>query len=246
MIDQLQVARGGGGHDLRAGQVDFGTARDRTLLDMAVLHINYDIETVNGVVYLIGIVQEEGELARVVGHASAIPGVRHVADHVIAQRSRAPSACTSRPPAHGMNVLWGLHVDPSWQRPFVSGCEKPQLSKRCSPDAWVDFRNHGDLPTGAGGGREALGLLRRGQRLAGTSVITASASRRRRGPWLTNSRIDERSNSLSRSATSPVTAGAAMSPSNRMQCRSCRFVSWRNHGVFGPVSRSDSVWMRKP
>ena len=38
------------------------------LLDMAVLHINYDIETVNGVVYLIGIVQEEGELARVVGH----------------------------------------------------------------------------------------------------------------------------------------------------------------------------------
>ena len=77
------------------------------LLDMAVLHINYDIETVNGVVYLIGIVQEEGELARVVGHASAIPGVRHVADHVIAQRSRAPSACTSRPPAHGMNVLWG-------------------------------------------------------------------------------------------------------------------------------------------
>ena len=37
------------------------------LLDMAVLHINYDIETVNGVVYLIGIVQEEGELARVAG-----------------------------------------------------------------------------------------------------------------------------------------------------------------------------------
>ena len=216
------------------------------LLDMAVLHINYDIETVNGVVYLIGIVQEEGELARVVGHASAIPGVRHVADHVIAQRSRAPSACTSRPPAHGMNMLWGLHVDPSWQRPFVSGCEKPQLSKRCSPDVGVDFWNHGDLPTGAGGGREALGLLRRGQRLAGISVITASASRRRRGPWLTNSRIDERSNPLSRAATSPATAGAAMSPSNRMQCRSCRFVSWRNHGVFGPVSRSNSVWMRKP
>ena len=48
--------------------------------------------------------------------------------------------------------------------------------------------------SGAGGGREALGLLRRGQRLAGISVITASASRRRRGPWLTNSRIDERSN----------------------------------------------------
>ena len=37
------------------------------LLDMAVLHINYDIETVNGVVYLMGIVQEEGELARVAG-----------------------------------------------------------------------------------------------------------------------------------------------------------------------------------
>ena len=59
------------------------------LLDMAVLHINYDIETVNGVVYLIGIVQEEGELARVVGHASAIPGVRHVADHVTAKITRA-------------------------------------------------------------------------------------------------------------------------------------------------------------
>ena len=74
---------------------------------MAVLHINYDIETVNGVVYLItvgeGTVrietvnggvsdrdrQEEGELARVAGHASAIPGVRHVADHVIAKITRA-------------------------------------------------------------------------------------------------------------------------------------------------------------
>ena len=119
VIDQLQVARGAGAMTYVRDRWISAQLETELLLDMAVLHINYDIETVNGVVYLIGIVQEEGELARVVGHASAIPGVRHVADHVIAQRSRAPSACTSRPPAHGMNMLWGLHVDPSWQRPFA-------------------------------------------------------------------------------------------------------------------------------
>ena len=57
--------------------------KTRLVLDLAVLHINYDIETVNGVVQLLGIAQDEEELALVRAHSRDIPGVRRVANHVI-------------------------------------------------------------------------------------------------------------------------------------------------------------------
>lgn len=50
--------------------------------DEGILSINYSIETVNGIVYLIGIAQDQAEIDLVIGHASGIDRVRRVISHV--------------------------------------------------------------------------------------------------------------------------------------------------------------------
>ena len=56
--------------------------RARMLRDGEILDLNYTVETVNGIVYLLGIAQDEKELDRVTRHARAIPGVEQVVNHV--------------------------------------------------------------------------------------------------------------------------------------------------------------------
>lgn len=55
----------------------------RLLADQQVRDINYSIETVNGVIYLFGIAQDESELKRVTSHARTIKGVNKVVSHVV-------------------------------------------------------------------------------------------------------------------------------------------------------------------
>jgi len=58
-------------------------------LDTEILAINYSIETVGGVIYLIGIAQNDAELQRVINHARAIKYVKRVVSHV---RIKEPKA----------------------------------------------------------------------------------------------------------------------------------------------------------
>ena len=83
VINEMQVTA-------ETGILDY--ARDRwislqvdakLLLDFDILSINYDVETVNGTVYLMGIAQSEDELERVEEHASSIGGVKGVVSHVV-------------------------------------------------------------------------------------------------------------------------------------------------------------------
>ena len=82
VINEIQVTD-------RSGVIDF--ARDawittqlsaKLLRDREISDINYNIETVNSVIYLIGIAQHDQELERVTGHARTIAGVRKVISHV--------------------------------------------------------------------------------------------------------------------------------------------------------------------
>ncbi len=57
--------------------------KGRVLIDKEIFSINYNIETVNGTVYLVGIAQDQTELDRVTNHARTIPYVRRVVSHVI-------------------------------------------------------------------------------------------------------------------------------------------------------------------
>ncbi len=54
----------------------------RILVDRAIVSINYSIETVNQVVYLIGVAQSRAERDRVIAHAKDIAYVRRVIDYV--------------------------------------------------------------------------------------------------------------------------------------------------------------------
>jgi osmotically-inducible protein OsmY len=56
--------------------------RLKLMRDEAVKDINYDVETVNGAIYLIGIAQDEEELRRVTAHARGVGGVGRVVSYV--------------------------------------------------------------------------------------------------------------------------------------------------------------------
>lgn len=56
--------------------------RAKMATDAEIVEINYSVETVNGIVYLIGIAQDEAELKRLTGHARTLSGVRRVISHV--------------------------------------------------------------------------------------------------------------------------------------------------------------------
>ncbi|WP_037457606.1 BON domain-containing protein [Skermanella stibiiresistens] len=56
--------------------------RGKLLFDRSVSSINYSIETVNGVVYLMGNARDPAELERVTGHARSIPYVKRVVSYV--------------------------------------------------------------------------------------------------------------------------------------------------------------------
>ncbi len=64
----------------------------RILVDRAIVSIHYSIETVNQVVYLIGVAQSRAELDRVIAHAKDIAYVRRVIDYV---RLKDDPACAS-------------------------------------------------------------------------------------------------------------------------------------------------------
>ena len=55
----------------------------RLLFDLDILSVNYDVETVNATVYIMGIAQDEDELQRVKAHAHSIEGVKNVVIHVM-------------------------------------------------------------------------------------------------------------------------------------------------------------------
>jgi osmotically-inducible protein OsmY len=56
--------------------------RAKIITDSDVLGINYSIETVTQIVYLIGIAQTQEELDRVIAHARSIKGVKKVESYV--------------------------------------------------------------------------------------------------------------------------------------------------------------------
>jgi osmotically-inducible protein OsmY len=56
--------------------------RSKIAFDKSVFAINYSIETVNGIVYLIGTAQSQVELDRVIAHAREVSHVRRVVSHV--------------------------------------------------------------------------------------------------------------------------------------------------------------------
>lgn len=85
VMNEIQVTPGGDifdyGHD--AGIT--AKLRAEIFNDPQIRDINYVVETVNSVVYLMGIARTEKEITRVIDHARDVTGVRRVVSHVLTQ-----------------------------------------------------------------------------------------------------------------------------------------------------------------
>lgn len=57
--------------------------RGRLMFDSAIRNINFSVDVVNGIVYLIGIAQNQEEMDRVAGHARNLEHVRRVVNYII-------------------------------------------------------------------------------------------------------------------------------------------------------------------
>jgi osmotically-inducible protein OsmY len=82
VINEIQVTSDSGIVDLARDSWITTQLKSKLTLDNKVLAINYAIETVNGIVYLIGIAQSQDELDRVIAHSRTISYVRRVISHV--------------------------------------------------------------------------------------------------------------------------------------------------------------------
>ncbi|MBI5163920.1 MAG: BON domain-containing protein [Magnetospirillum sp.] len=82
VINEIDVASGGGPIAYVTDSVIANKVRLRLLEDKLIKNINYTVEVNEGVVYLMGIAQNEAELERVIDHARAVSGVRRVVNHV--------------------------------------------------------------------------------------------------------------------------------------------------------------------
>ena len=83
VINELQVTADGGIVDYAKDVWISFLLEAKLLLDLDILSVNYDIETVNSMVYLLGIAQDEDELKQVEEHARSVGGVEGVVSHVI-------------------------------------------------------------------------------------------------------------------------------------------------------------------
>ncbi|MDP6305486.1 MAG: BON domain-containing protein, partial [Alphaproteobacteria bacterium] len=82
VIDEIQVTDEGGVLDYSRDVWITAQLRSKITFDSEILAINYSIETVNKVVYLMGVAQSEAEIDRVIRYARNIDYVRKVVSHV--------------------------------------------------------------------------------------------------------------------------------------------------------------------
>ena len=82
VLNEIQVHAGGDVIDYARDSWITASLKSTLTFDENVLAINYAIETVNGVIYLIGIAQDRKEMDRVIGHARSIGYVRKIVNYV--------------------------------------------------------------------------------------------------------------------------------------------------------------------
>lgn len=93
VINEIRVVPEGGGVTGFARDTVISTKLKSDLLfDSEVASINYSIETVQGVVYLIGIAQSQQELDRVVNHARNLEYVKKVVSYVRVKQQKPPQS----------------------------------------------------------------------------------------------------------------------------------------------------------
>lgn len=98
--------------------------RGSLTLDRGVQSINYSIDTVQGVVYLMGVAQNQAELNRVIETARTISGVKQVVSYVklagepLSGETKAKPLPETNVPAQPQNFQTNSHVEPLPQQSY--------------------------------------------------------------------------------------------------------------------------------
>ena len=83
MADEIQVSQEAGIASAAKDAWIANKLRTQLMFDGDIKNINYTIDVVNGVVYLMGIAQDHKELNRVIALARDISDVKRVVNHVM-------------------------------------------------------------------------------------------------------------------------------------------------------------------
>jgi len=81
--NDVQVAETGGWLDRPADFIMRSRLAAVLLADKSIKDINYTTDVVHGIVYLMGVGQDQAEVDRVVAHANGLNGVRRVENYVV-------------------------------------------------------------------------------------------------------------------------------------------------------------------
>lgn len=82
VINEIQVNQGGGFIDYSRDVIISQKMKSRLLFDKEVRNINYTVDVNEGIIYLMGVAQDQAELDRVIAHARDITNVKGVVSHV--------------------------------------------------------------------------------------------------------------------------------------------------------------------
>jgi osmotically-inducible protein OsmY len=103
VANEIQIEPAGGFMANVSDEIITGRVRARLIGSAKVKSVNFNIETYNGVVYLMGIARSTDELKRAAEEASIVGGVKQVVSYVrvreVAPRPLAPSAQRTLPEA---------------------------------------------------------------------------------------------------------------------------------------------------
>ena len=92
VINEIRVDGGDGVKGYVTDTWVTGNIKSRILLDKYIQSINYTVETVGGVVYLMGVAQDQAELNRVIDYARNTKYVQNVVSYVRLRGEPAPGA----------------------------------------------------------------------------------------------------------------------------------------------------------
>lgn len=87
VLNEIQVTGAGDVFDFARDSWITAQLKTKITFDENILAINYVIETVNGIVYLIGIAQDQAELDRVIAHGRVLGHVKKIISHVRLKRA---------------------------------------------------------------------------------------------------------------------------------------------------------------
>ena len=83
VIDDIQVTDQSGIMDYGRDTIIATKLRTKLLFDSKIKNINYTVDVENGVIYVMGIAQDQDEIDRVLAYARDIEGVKKVVNNVI-------------------------------------------------------------------------------------------------------------------------------------------------------------------